>query len=1010
MRRHLLVLVTFFATPLMSFAQDGPAPAAEVPKRMQLPEGFQATLFAAEPDVVQPIAFTFDERGRMWVVECYSYPDWEDGIQDRVLIFEDRDGDGRFDSRRVFWDGGVNLSGIAVGFGGVWLCATPNFIFVPDKDRDDVPDGEAVVHLDGWSLEAKHNVFNALTWGPDGWLYGCNGILATSLVGKPGTPEDKRTPINCGVWRFHPTKHTFEVVAHGTTNPWGLDFDDYGEMFITNCVIAHLWHVIPGAHYERMYGQDFNPYLYGLMQSCADHLHWAGGHWTSSRGGEGKHSDAGGGHAHAGAMVYLGDNWPDEYRNRVFTCNIHGNRVNQDVLEPKGSGYVAHHADDFVKVADPWFRGLGVQYGPDGGVYVTDWNDTGECHDYEEVERKTGRIYKITYGKAKPFQDDLWTMSDGELVELQLHKNDWVVRTARHVLYQRAAAGKDMAKVGKHLVQMLEREQDVTRKLRALWALNLVGGLSEQILDSQLQHDNEHVRSWAIRTLVDRCEPNSYVAGLLYRAATSEQSPRVRLALASALQRLSFEDRWKVAPELVKHAEDAEDANLPLMIWYGIEPIVTQFPDRALSLIEDAKIYQVRQLIARRLTELFTTRNATGDGTTPNAGPSNLNALVEVLARVGDTAVQEDLLIGMYAALEGRKNIAMPRLWPGVYERLSRSEPKELRDAANLVALVFGDRKAVENLSRAASSNQANPDERQQALQSLVNAQTPDLLPLLESLLKDEVMRGPALRAMAAYNNEQTPQRILGVYKQLSTPERADAIGTLASRPDFAKALINAIESKQIPVADLSAFSVRQLLALNEPAITERLNKIWGTVRAPGKDKGEAMARYKNMLQPDDVAGADLAHGRMVFNRTCASCHKLFGEGGSVGPDLTGSQRNNVDYVLENLLDPSAVVGYDYKMTLVQTDSGRVITGIVREETDESLTVQTPTESIIVPKDEIEQRELSPLSMMPEGMLEQFAPDDLRALVAYLASPEQVALPNGKTSPSAKSARQTTSQ
>ena len=991
-RYFLLALLTCLAAPHVSYAQDAPTPAAEVPGRMKLPEGFQATLFAGEPDVVQPIAFTFDERGRMWVVECYSYPDWEDGIQDRVLIFEDRDGDGRFDSRKVFWDGGVNLSGIAVGFGGVWLCATPNFIFVPDKDRDDVPDGEAVVHLDGWSLEAKHNVFNALTWGPDGWLYGCNGILATSMVGKPGTPEDKRTPMNCGVWRFHPIKHTFEVVAHGTTNPWGLDFDDYGEMFITNCVIAHLWHVVPGAHYERMYGQDFNPYLYGLMQSCADHLHWAGGHWTSSRGGEGKHSDAGGGHAHAGAMVYLGDNWPDEYRNRVFTCNIHGARVNQDVLEQKGSGYVAHHADDFVKVADPWFRGLGVQYGPDGGVYVTDWNDTGECHDYEEVERKTGRIYKITYGKPKPFQRDLWKMSDDELVELQLHKNDWLVRTARHVLYQRAAAGKDMAKAAQRLVDMLEREQDVRRKLRALWALNLVGGLDEQRLDAQLQHENEHVRSWAIRMLMDRGKANSYVAGLLYRVAGSEQSPRVRLALASALQRLEYEDRWKVVPELVKYAEDAEDANLPLMMWYGIEPLVSANPDRALFLIEDAKIYQVRQYIARRLTDLFTAREA-GSSAPSAASPSGLDPLVEVLARVRDTAVQEDILIGMYAALEGRKNIDMPKLWPAVYERLSRSEQKEVRDQANLVALVFGDRKAVENLSRTATSKNADPDERQQALQSLLNAQTPDLLPLLESLLQDEIMRGPALRGMAAYNNEQTPQRILGVYGKLSPQERTDAIGTLASRPDFAAALIKASDGKKIPAADLSAFSVRQLLALNEPRITERLNEIWGTVRAPGKDKGEAMARYKQMLQPDDVAGADLAHGHMVFNRTCSSCHKLFGEGGAIGPDLTGSQRNNLDYVLENLLDPSAVVGHDYRMTLVQTGSGRVITGIVREETDEFITMQTPTESVIVPKDEIEQRELSPLSMMPEGMLEQFSPEDLRALVAYLANAEQVPLP-----------------
>src|SRR5262249_2628201 len=163
-------------------------------------------------------------------------------------------------------------------------------------------DGPPEVLLDGWSLDAKHNVENGLAWGPDGWLYGLNGILATSRIGRPGAPDSERVPFNCGVWRYHPLRRVFEPVAWGTTNPWGLDFDDHGEMFMTNCVISHLWHVIPGAHYKRMFGEDFNPHLYELMESCADHLHWAGGAWQESRGGGGKHGEAGGGHAHVGAM------------------------------------------------------------------------------------------------------------------------------------------------------------------------------------------------------------------------------------------------------------------------------------------------------------------------------------------------------------------------------------------------------------------------------------------------------------------------------------------------------------------------------------------------------------------------------------------------------------------------------------------------------------------------------------------------------------------------------------
>ena len=309
-------------------ASDAPAPIPvdQAAGRMTVPDGFNVTLFAGEPNVVQPIAMAIDDRGRLWIVESFAYPDWNAPPRDRILILEDRDGDGQFDKRTVFWDRGHNLSGLQIGFGGVWLCSTPNFLFLPDRDGDDKPDGPPVVLLDGWDLEGKHNVFNGLTWGPDGWLYGCNGILSNSRIGKPGTPADQRIEMNCGVWRYHPTRHVFEVVAWGTTNPWGLDFDEHGQMFITNCVIKHLFHMVPGAHYDRMFGLDFNPHLYGLMKSCADHIHWDGSPWQNVKVDTRPHRKAGGGHAHVGAMIYLGDNWPERYRNSVFTCNLHGYR------------------------------------------------------------------------------------------------------------------------------------------------------------------------------------------------------------------------------------------------------------------------------------------------------------------------------------------------------------------------------------------------------------------------------------------------------------------------------------------------------------------------------------------------------------------------------------------------------------------------------------------------------------------------------------------------------------
>ena len=580
-----------------------PLPATEAIRRITLPAGFNITLFAAEPDVVQPIAMTIDPRGRLWVVENYSYPIWLGGPRgkDRILILEDADHDGRFDRRTVFYDHGTNFTGIELGFGGVWVCATPNLLFIPDQNGDDRPDAEPVVRLDGWDTKAQHNMFNALKWGPDGWLWGCNGILSNSRVGKPGTPEKERVAINCGVWRYHPTRAVFEAVAHGTTNPWGLDFDDMGEAFITNCVIPHLFHVVPGAHFQRMFGEDMAPHSYALLETCADHIHWAGGLWTDSREGKGKHGEAGGGHAHIGAMIYLGDNWPEAYRNDVFTCNIHGKRINRDRLEPRGSSYVARHDPDFLMANDAWFRGLELKYGPDGAVYMTDWYDTGECHenDADGAHRENGRIYKIAYGAPKPVTVDLAGVDDETLAQLQLHHNDWYVRTARLILQERAAAGRDLSKAHHLLRTILAENADVTRRLRAAWALHASGGLDERTALAMLDQPSEHVRAWGVRLLCDAGAPSPAALTRFAQLAKADPSQKVRLSLASALQRLPLEERWSVAEPLASHKEDASDATLPLMIWYGVEPLVPADQRRAVALASACQIPIVRRFVAR---------------------------------------------------------------------------------------------------------------------------------------------------------------------------------------------------------------------------------------------------------------------------------------------------------------------------------------------------------------------------------------------------------------------------
>jgi putative membrane-bound dehydrogenase-like protein len=448
--------------------------------------------------VKQPISFCFDDRGRVWVAENYSYPKWTPEGKDRILIFEDTDGDGKFDRRTVFCEGLTMITGLEVGFGGAWVVAPPRLLFIPDKDGDDKPDGPPVALLDGFGNQGGHNIVNGFTWGPDGWLYAGHGRTSISDLGPPGTPPDKRIHFDGGVWRYHPTRHVFEAWCDGTTNPWGVAFDDHGQAIITTCVDVHLYHAIQGAHFEPWRGRANSLYAYGRIASIADHKHWVGTSFTDARSARPEQLALGGGHAHCGAMVYLGDSYPDSYRGTVFMSNLHGHRLNNDLLERNGSGYVGRHAPDFLVSNDRMVTALLQQYGPDGSVYVSDWYDRGECHTRNPHD-KTGRIYKIVYKDAPVVKPDLARLSDADLVKLQLHKNDWFVAHARRLLQERGPNDK----VHEGLRAILKDSPETSRKLRALWALHATGGVTGEMRLQLLDHPDEFLRAWAIQLEVE---------------------------------------------------------------------------------------------------------------------------------------------------------------------------------------------------------------------------------------------------------------------------------------------------------------------------------------------------------------------------------------------------------------------------------------------------------------------------------------------------------------------------
>ncbi|MGV8878390.1 MAG: PVC-type heme-binding CxxCH protein [Sphingobacteriaceae bacterium] len=563
-------------------------------------KGFSITLAAAEPDIVRPISFTLDSRGRLWVVEAHTYPVRapEGQGKDRIIIFEDTNGDGKLDKRKVFMEGLNLVSSIELGFGGVWLGAAPYLMFIPIDEKTDKPAGPPQILLDGFGLNDTHEILNNLRWGPDGWLYGTHGIFTQSNVGKPGTPDAQRIKLNAGVWRFHPTTKKFEVFAEGTSNPWGIDWNDYGQPFVTVCVIPHMFHIIQGARYMRQAGNHYNPYTYDDIGTIADHVHWVGD--RGPHAGNFRSGAKGGGHAHAGAMIYLGgDSWPKEYHNNIFMNNINGSRVNVDLLSRKGSGYTAAHGEDFLLTNDSWSQWLNFRYDPSGSVFAIDWYDKNQCHSPNpDVHDKTmGRIFKITYENDKWVKVDLSKATDMELVNYQLNKNEWYVRQARLILQERGPNKK----VHKALKNILTNNPDVTRKLRALWALYVTEGLKEKDLLALLTNDSEYVRGWAIQLLAEDENLSETAITKFADMAHKDSSSLVRLYLASAIQRTEPLKRWDILDGLLAHAEDVNDHNLPLMLWYAAEPLVTTDLDRSVNMAIKAKFPKILTYTIQRI-------------------------------------------------------------------------------------------------------------------------------------------------------------------------------------------------------------------------------------------------------------------------------------------------------------------------------------------------------------------------------------------------------------------------
>ena len=968
--------------PLLHHLVPAPSPqpvVCDTLSQMSVPPGFAVDLIAAEPEIHQPMAFTFDARGRLWVVEGHSYPTKRpagEGL-DRVVIFEDADHDGSFESRKVFIEGLNLVSGMQVGHGGVWIGAAPELLFIPDRNQDDVPDGEPVVLLDGFGFADTHETLNSFIWGPDGWLYGNQGVFNESLIGKPGSSAAERVRLAAGVWRYHPLRHRFEVFAHGGSNQWGLDFDDHGQLFMTHC--RSHWgggattHVIQGAHYWNQVNSGYAPFIATGARTESGELRnymLASARYGHGEGGAGKRGSRAlyGGHSHVGTMIYLGDNWPAEYRNHLFTHNLHGHQMNHQINLREGGGFHTVHAGfDVFHCNDPQYIGVDLQYGPDGAVYFSDWYDPRHCHSphTELWQRGNGRMYRMRFSTLKPANVDYTNASDAQLVEAQLHGNDWHVRTARLVLAERAGQQSIDEDAVARLRDLVSNHPQAERRLRALWCLHAMDALDVELARLVLGDPDEYVRAWGIQLLAES-DRIAERRGLILKSLDSEQSPMVWLYLVAAAGRLSDDTAWQVFETLARKSDVAAERNLPLLLWQSLAPLVPGDVDRADRLIDSTPVPLIRDSLCWYLPQV-----------------SDMGRELMTRRVAAATGADRRRTLQLYAAgLSGARNLPQPPSWQELAEQLYQHEGT--KEAARQLGAAFGDPVLYEAMRRVLTDDQSDLNSMKQALKILASGNDPANLPVLLKRLDTPELLLEVVRLLRSYDDPRIAAALITRLPQLGSTEQEAAMETLCSRAGSAIALLDAIAEGRVDKSLLTGFFARQMSGLRDAEVNKKLEQQWGRLSRSSSEQAALIADLVDRYKKAPLWAYDRNAGAGHFKKLCANCHVDTDGTPRIGPKLEGTGAKGIEYIVENLVDPNAVVGKDFQARTIVTKDGLIVTGVILKETETAVTVRTAMATTVIARDDIDEIIVSPDSFMPQDLLKQLTDRERIELLLYL--------------------------
>ena len=971
------------ATPALS--------PAEAQAKFTLIKGFEARLFASEPEVVNPVAMTWDDRGRLWVIELYEYPlgtkPGEKG-RDRIKILEDTDGDGRADSVKVFADGFTLATGLLLANNGVYVGAAPHLYFLQDTNGDDVADTRTVVQT-GFGLEDRHELLNGFTWGPDGQVYMTHGVFTVTKAVDPDKPS---TPVvvTAGVARFQPATRKLEVFAEGTSNPWGVDFDGRGNAFVSACVIDHFFHLAPGGLYVRQAGQPPYPYAYELLPSIVDHRHPMA--------------------AYAGVDIYLGDQYPSEFRGMALQGNIHDHALHRDRLTPVGSTFKASAEGDFLRANDGWFMPVSTQTGPDGVVWVMDWYDRYPCYqnagaDPQGVDRERGRIWRIVWtgdqpGKPlapRPANLNLGQATTSDLVTVLSHPNAWHRRMAQRILSGRS----DVSKQKSALISLMKSGRNEDAKLAALWTLFSTGLIDENILDDASDAGLPSLRMWSARFTGERNRLTDQAQKRLIRLATDEEAT-VLAAVATALRQFSSgsltvntpltQDSAVIAPVVAQVAEklmanrrSALDRDVPFLLWMALEPTILSDPNLVAEWFREhgeAYLPLSGKLAYKTIRRFCDTRQDWMVART-----------VELIEALGTKSpLVPYLLDGLIDGQRGKALVPGKGSGP-LLAKLLASPNAVLTAKARQLGVLWGDAEAFKATLAKVADSKASESERLQGIDALRQFKADDsrnaLLSLIDSKNSDP-LRLAAVRALTEVGTEASGSQVLVHWGSMSPSLRAAAAQMVTTRPSWSQALFAAIGRGEILRGDIAPTSVRALVTAKTAADRERAIQIFGRYRASSTETRQRIDSRRKVVAEGPV---DLVAGHLIATKTCLVCHKLYGEGAEVGPDLTGVGRSSLESLLHNVINPNEIIGKGYENVEVETKDNQTFSGRMIERTEIRVKLlMAGSNEMILDMASIKAVRVTENSAMPEG-LDQMPDADFRNLIWYILAPPQEGKP-----------------